>query len=118
MKKLKVILAAILVSLTFIGGEFYTAPQVCANRMEDQYTYKALNRMEGDWYNSDGTLVLSIHDGYINNCQVLGGYDFAGGSSRAKGVFLIAEADGNRYLTIEWNLPQYIEFNGETLYRG
>ena len=118
MKRLKVILAAILVSVTFIGGAFYTAPQVYASRMADQYTYKALNRMEGDWYNSNGTLVLSIHDGYINNCQVLGGYDFAGGASCAKGDFLIAEADGNRYLTIEWNLPQYIEFNGERLYRG
>ena len=89
--------------------------------MDDGSTYRELSKMDGDWYNGNGDLVLSIHDGYINSCQVLGGYDFAGGSSRAYGKFLIAESDGTRYLFLNWDLwsnPNTIQFNGETLYRN
>lgn len=117
MKISKIIFSIVFALCSLVGASFYTAPQVYASRMTDSITYDALNRMEGDWYNSNGELVLSIHDGYINSCQVLGGYDFAGGTSHARGNFLIAEADGNRYLAIRWSLPQSIEFGGETLHR-
>ena len=116
-KKAKIFLSILFLVFSFVGPSFYTAPQVYAKRMDDRFTYQALQRMEGDWYNSKGAVVLSIHDGYINGCEVLGGYDFAGGASKATGKFLIAEANGSRYLIIDWNLPQYIKFYGETLYR-
>ena len=102
------------------GFLFCTMPETYAMRMDDGSTYRELSKMDGDWYNGNGDLVLSIHDGYINSCQVLGGYDFAGGSSRAHGKFLIAESDGTRYLFLKWDLwsnPNTIQFNGETLYR-
>lgn len=103
-----------------IGISLYMAPQVYASRMDDRFTYSTLDKMAGDWYNSNGDLVLSISDGYINGCQVLGGYDFAGGTNIARGKFLITEADGNRYLFMIWDLcntPYHIEFNGEILQR-
>lgn len=117
MKKVKIFLSILFLVFSFVGASFYTASPVYAKRMDDTHTYNALARMEGDWHNSKGTVVLSIHDGYINGCEVLGGYDFAGGYSKATGKFLIAEANGSRYLIIDWNLPQYITFYGETLYR-
>ena len=113
MKKTKFLLSVLFVLFSFVGASFYAAPQVYAVRMDDSHTYKALARMEGDWHNSNGAVVLSIHDGYINGCQGLGGYNFAGGLSQVTGKFLITEAPGIRYLVINWNLLQYIKFYGK-----
>ena len=38
----------------------------------------AKRSFDGDWYDSDGSLVLSIHDGYLNGCQILSTSNFVG----------------------------------------
>ena len=75
-----------------------------AAQMEQQYVTKVLNLMEGDWYDADGNRVLQIHDGFINGCQVLAGYDFAGSSSFGAGRFDILESTGRRKLYLEWDI--------------
>jgi hypothetical protein len=65
---------------------------------------EALTLMEGNWYDHAGNLVLQIHDGYINGCQVLAGYDFAGGTSHAQGQFRILESTGTRTLFLAWDI--------------
>ncbi|WP_232294843.1 hypothetical protein [Selenomonas sp. oral taxon 136] len=81
------------------------APQPAhAVRMEQQYVTKALNLMEGDWYDADGNRVLQIGGGYINGCRVLAAYDFAGGSSHGAGRFDILESTGSRGLYLTWDI--------------
>lgn len=121
MCKVKVFLTAFILSLAFVGGTIQTSP-VQAQTMAYQYVSNAVNKMAGDWYDSQGNLVLSIADGYINGCQVVAGYDFAGGSSNAVGVFRILEDAGYRNIKIQWSIhnsqQDHLVFNGTTLYRG
>lgn len=94
---------------------------VHAMQMNQSAVNNALVKMEGDWYNYDDNLVLAIHDGYINDCKVVSGYDFSGGSSNGIGTFRIQEADGYRNLRIEWHInsegPSRLLFNSRELHR-
>ena len=112
--KFKVILAlALLFMLVFSTAQ--------AAQMDQGTVYAVLNRMEGNWYNHNGSLVLSIYDGYINDCKVVAGYDFAGGKSDASGVFTILESAGYRNLRIEWHIhndgQDKMFFSGQALHR-
>lgn len=77
---------------------------VQAMQMEQRYVVKVLDIMEGDWFDVSGNRVLQIHDGFINGCQVLAGYDFAGSSSFGAGRFDILESTGRRKLYLEWDI--------------
>ena len=92
-----------LLAAVLLVGLFALQPAHAA-RMEQQYVTKVLNLMEGDWYDADGNRVLQIHDGFINGCQVLAGYDFAGSSSFGAGRFDILESTGRRKLYLEWDI--------------
>ena len=74
------------------------------NKMEQPLVLKELQLMRGDWYTDNGTKVLSINDKYINGCEVLSVYDFAGGSNFASGIFRIQESTGIRDLKIHWKI--------------
>lgn len=121
MRKVKVWLAAVILAMAFVGGTIQTST-VQAETMAYQYVSNAVNKMAGDWYDSDGNLVLSIADGYINGCQVVAGYDFAGGNSNAIGVFRILEDAGYRNIKIQWSIhnsqQDHLVFNGIRLHRG
>lgn len=41
------------------------------SQMEWVYVQKALNYMQGDWYNDNGEKVMTIHGKYINGCEVV-----------------------------------------------
>lgn len=119
--KLKKILILLAVSLLTTAGAYtYTAP-VEAATMSYDIVIDALQRMSGNWYDSNGNLILSIQDKYINSCEVVSGADFAGGRSDASGYFTIAESNGYRTLKLDWHTHNpnntYIIFNGQTLYR-
>lgn len=75
-----------------------------AMQMEQRYVVKVLDIMEGDWFDVSGNRVLRIHDGFINGCEVLAGYDFAGSSSFGVGRFDILESTGRRKLYLEWDI--------------
>lgn len=90
-------------TLSLLVSLFVLQPAHAA-QMEQQYVTKVLNLMEGDWYDADGNRVLQIHDGFINGCQVLAGYDFAGSSSFGAGRFDILESTGRRKLYLEWDI--------------
>lgn len=45
--------------------------------------------------------VLTISNGYINGCLIVGGADFVGGYPGA-GVFIIQEAQGRKAIHLEW----------------
>ena len=121
MRILKVLFATVIIATAFVGGELQTS-EVQAQAMDYVYVSRAIDMMAGDWYDSDGNLVLSIGDGYINACQVVAGYDFAGGSSNADGVFRILEDAGYRNLKLQWHIrhssQDYLVFNGIRLNRG
>ena len=96
-----------LASLIFVASLFTTlsgTQPAEALQMEQKYVSKVLNLMDGDWYDAAGNRVLQIHDGYINGCQVLAAYDFAGGSSNGAGRFDILESTGSRILYLTWDI--------------
>ena len=101
--KSHLILMAVL-SLSLLFGASAVTPAQAAHQMEAQYVTKVLQLMEGNWYDRAGNLILSIHNGYINNCQVLAGYDFAGGTSHGQGQFRILESTGDRNLMLAWDI--------------
>ena len=74
------------------------------HRMEWEYVSNALQLIQGDWYDDNGTKVVTIYDKYINGCEVLSAYDFAGGGGFAVGIFRIQESTGERDIRIEWNI--------------
>ena len=75
-----------------------------AAEMDIKYVNKALEVMNGSWYDNNDNLVLRISNHTINGCPVVAGYNFAGGTSNAKGVFRIYESAGYRDLIIEWHI--------------
>lgn len=55
----------------------------------------------GDWFDVNGNKVLTISNGYINGCPIVGGTDFVGGYPGA-GVFIIQEAQGRKAIHLQW----------------
>ena len=116
-----------------------------ASASENNYREETVERCKGwispalgDWYDTNGNLAMTIELGYINGCEIVKGYNFAGGYPRA-GTFTIMESTGERdielsmggetkgghqYLIIDKNTalrrtkePQYVESIGG-LYLG
>lgn len=80
-------------------------------------TLRNLNPINGDWYNDQGRKELSIHDGYINGCKVVEGFDFVGGRG-AKGVYRIIEDVGPRDITIEKLTDKMIKVDNNVILRN
>lgn len=62
---------------------------------------RASQKIAGDWYDANGSKVLSISNGYINGCRIVDGSDFVGGYPGA-GVFIIQEAQGRKAIHLQW----------------
>lgn len=79
-----------------------------------------LNKMQGEWYDDSGNVVLRIYNGYINGCKVVAGYDFVGSGTLGSGKVSILESTGERGLYLEWGLrgnkdTDYINLNDTQL---
>ena len=64
--------------------------------------YSCLNRVQGNWYDHKGNLVLSIHNGYINGCKVINEYNAVGGDPGSC-TFRIVENAGYRDINLSWH---------------
>lgn len=97
-----------LITVLSFAFNVFVSPYAFAvtNKMDWIYVQKALSLMQGDWYDDSGVKVITINDKYINDCEVLSAYDFAGGSRFAVGVFRIQESTGVRDIRIEWNISR------------
>lgn len=110
----------------FVAMFLITANSNTVQASDVGYTY-ALNHIQGNWYDNNGHLVISVKGNYINDCEVIGGHDFVGGNPGA-GYFTIRERQGNRDIYIEWDssyeggyhhTPYIIVNNsGVNLYKG
>lgn len=60
--------------------------------------------IEGEWYDTSGNLVLSIHGHSINGCDIAFFRDLAGGSGQADGMVAIHEDSGQRLLHLSWHI--------------
>ena len=56
-------------------------------------------KLDGSWYDSEGQLVLTIQDGYVNGSKILSTFDFVGGNPGAC-TMRIEEAGGFRDLQV------------------
>ncbi len=93
-------------------------PQSVVHRQEDaSYVLPNLSKNDGDWYDDDGNKVLSIHDGTINGCPVIAGFDFAGGRGQC-GTYRIQQAAGPRDIKIERIRKGAIRVDGTTILRS
>lgn len=102
MKCIPKLICGILLALLF---NFNCNPvHAVTHQMEWPYILKALQLMAGDWYDDSGIKVITVNDKYINSCEVLSAYDFAGSSSYGAGIFHIQERTGIREMRIEWHV--------------
>ena len=72
-----------------------------AQQMSVDSVVRASQKVSGEWYDARGNKVLTISNGYINGCLIVGGTDFVGGYPGA-GVFIIQEAQGRKAIHLEW----------------
>ena len=70
------------------------------NQESQESLGKLLKYREGDWFDENGTLQLSIHNGYVNGCQVVAGYDFAGGGFNTSSILRLREKNGFKEIYI------------------
>ena len=59
-----------------------------------------LEPMLGDWYSTKGNLAMSVQNGQINGCAILGGENL-GMVYPTSGTLQIAEANQNRSMKLE-----------------
>ncbi len=59
-----------------------------------------LDKMQGKWYNANGSVVLDFEGNTVNGCPVVGIYNLAGGSSDFSCLLRIVESDGYRDLPL------------------
>ncbi len=72
-----------------------------AQQMSVDSVIRTSQKVSGEWYDAHGNKVLTISNGYINGCPIVGGADFVGGYPGA-GVFIIQEAQGRKAIHLEW----------------
>ena len=72
-----------------------------AQQMSVDSVVRASQKVSGEWYDARGNKVLTISNGYINGCLIVGGANFVGGYPGA-GVFIIQEAQGRKAIHLEW----------------
>ena len=93
--------------LRWILGIVFSILCMCSSIAVDAYqnsldsTIRASNKIVGDWYDTSGNKVLTISNGYINDCPIVDGADFVGGYPGA-GVFIIQEAQGRKAIHLQW----------------
>lgn len=84
-------------------------------------TSAVLSKMQGNWYDGNGNVVLDIEGQSINGCNVIGVTKVAGGGSDFSCSVQIAEADGYRNLYIiaenlgDGKYHSYLILNGKLL---
>ena len=71
-----------------------------AQQMSVDSVIRTSQKVSGEWYDAHGNKVLTISNGYINGCPIVGGADFVGGYPGA-GVFIIQEAQGRKAIHLE-----------------
>lgn len=87
--------------------------------MDMKYVTKFLRMCVGDWYDQNGNRVLSITENTINGCNVLAGYDFAGGGINSSGYFRILEKSGYRDIKLSPRGEKLLEIDEKlTLRKG
>jgi len=127
MKKVaKIFLLSLLLTVGLLGLQQSISNAGKNYPLEWQYIDKILTKkIAGDWYNSAGSLSLSVHDRYINECAVVGAYNAAGGDPGTC-YFTLREAEGLRDIKIDWDsgyepenrhMPFVRVNDGEKLYR-
>ena len=117
LKLFLVLFAAIILNIAVSNQTF-----AYSNQMGWNLVAGVLSRIQGSWYAGD-SLVAVIDANYINDCEVLTGFDFAGGPNSGSGYFRIKEAAGIRDLKLKWDTGKisgraFLMINdGKTLYR-
>lgn len=122
--KSKILLGVALATAIFIGSPNISYADY---PLSQRQTQQILGYIDGDWYDAQGHLILKIHDGYINGCQVLTIKNLVGKGGRAGGTVEIQEDTGVRRIMLGWNVmtipgrsndKDYIIMNDEkTLHR-
>ncbi|WP_449191099.1 hypothetical protein [Veillonella parvula] len=79
----------------------FSALTIEADQVPLESVIRASQKIAGDWYDANGNKVLSISNGYINDCRIVDGADFVGGYLGA-GVFIIQEAQGRKAIQLQW----------------
>ncbi|MFV0637036.1 hypothetical protein [Mitsuokella sp.] len=63
-------------------------------------TASILSKLQGQWYDAEGNVVLDFQGRTVNGCEIVGAYHPAGGNSDFSCIIRIVEADGYRDLPL------------------
>ena len=100
-----------------ISKWLYNKNAVKHSQFKEAEILSQMSPIKGDWYDEQGNKVLSITEGYINGCKVIGGFDFAGGRGQY-GIYRIMENRGPRDITIEKMSPKMIKVDNSTILKS
>lgn len=114
-------------ALSFFVAMFLITANSNTVQASDVGSTYALNHIQGNWYDNNGNLVISVKGIYLNDCQIVNIHDFVGGDP-GSAYFTVHERQGNRDIYILWDSSNeggnyhtpYIEVNnsGVNLYKG
>jgi hypothetical protein len=78
--------------------------------------------LDGDWYDRAGNRVLSIHNGYLNDCQIVNFKGGAGSAALGGGTVTIVEGQGYRNINLGTRVlgdpHDYLIFNESVLHKA
>lgn len=66
----------------------------------DTQTERTLSKIQGQWYDINGNLVLDFEGKTVNGCPVVGVYNLAGGGGHFSCIIRVVESSGYRDLAI------------------
>lgn len=93
--------AKLMIGMALCISCLFSSLTIEAQQMSVDSVVRASQKVSGEWYDARGNKVLTISNGYINGCLIVGGADFVGGYPGA-GVFIIQEAQGRKAIHLEW----------------
>ena len=63
-------------------------------------TPRILSKLQGQWYDQEGNVVLDFQGNTVNGCAIVGVYHLAGGDTDFSGIIRIVEAEGYREMHV------------------
>lgn len=81
-------------------------------------TPRIVSKLQGEWYDADGNVVLDFKGNTVNGCAIVGAYHPAGGGSNFSCIIRIIEADGYRDLPVIGENLQKDSYHAHVILNG
>jgi len=77
-----------------------------ASQLDEYHADKVRQLIEGQWYDNNGNALVTVSGRYINDCEIQGIYDLAGGGGTAAATFRLREKGQEWDVRLSWNITR------------